>query len=722
MKKTDRPVPRHTTLLAAALLALGLAGCGGGSSDPVPVTPPPATAPALTATAAAAQVLAGGSAVPLSATVSDSTAVAWQLAAGSPGTLSGTAGAKVDYLPPASVTAPTLVTVTASAGTTSTTLRLAVFPDPGAPRLGLLAGSTGSRAILDGTGTDARFAAIASLAIDSQGNAVVADRDGAGEPSYIRKVTAAGVVTTLSRLPRGHADGDAAHGQIGDVISLAPLPDGSIRLLDRDDALRVRTLRPDGSIVTMLDASRVDQDGLLLLADGSTTYLVTPTHVLRLDGAGPVVVAGGAGSVGDGKGAAAGFAALTDGVISDGVLYAIDRFAVRAVDLASGQVTTLAGAAGKDTTGAVVDGAASAARFNLPGAIALEQGGALLVADRVVGGNYGSGESELLLRRVTRTGAVTTVLRQDDSVYPGIDVLPATGTWHRRLRALPDGALLLSSNAEIRRGTAAGFTAFAGLEGDTRADVDGPAATARFVQPTWIAADLAGTVYVTDRPVVNMDVMSRNEAGLHIRKIAPDGMVSTLLRSDGDTADGIAVAANGDVFVGSHVPGTSRYPNRGGSILKISPTGTKTVFAGVQEVNQDGSTRDGTGSGARFGRPQLEGIDAEGNLYVSDNNLGTAVVRKVTPSAVVTTIAALPAGLKAAPDGNVYRVDPARSVVTKTTPAGVTTVVAGVTGIPGPRLGALPGLLNYPVDIAPTGPGTFAITSGGAVLKLVLPH
>jgi len=45
---------------------------------------------------------------------------------------------------------------------------------------------------------------------------------------------------------------------------------------------------------------------------------------------------------------------------------------------------------------------------------------------------------------------------------------------------------------------------------------------------------------------------------------------------------------------------------------------------------------DGTGSNARFYNPANLSIDSQGNLYVPE---GSHVIRKVSPSAVVTTLA-----------------------------------------------------------------------------------
>lgn len=71
-----------------------------------------------------------------------------------------------------------------------------------------------------------------------------------------------------------------------------------------------------------------------------------------------------------------------------------------------------------------------------------------------------------------------------------------------------------------------------------------------------------------------------------------------------------------------------------GYILKITPGGVSSVFAG--KVGETGSTN-GTGSEARFSFPSGITIDTQDNLYVGDAH----DVRKITPAAVVTTLATL---------------------------------------------------------------------------------
>src|SRR5471032_1729805 len=92
--------------LLAALLTLAMVGCGGGGSASQgggdTTTPPPPATTTITLNSARLQLLAGAQPVTLTAAVSTSAAVTWQLAAGTPGSLSSTTGASVNYVAPAS--------------------------------------------------------------------------------------------------------------------------------------------------------------------------------------------------------------------------------------------------------------------------------------------------------------------------------------------------------------------------------------------------------------------------------------------------------------------------------------------------------------------------------------------------------------------------------------------------------------------------------------------
>lgn len=83
--------------------------------------------------------------------------------------------------------------------------------------------------------------------------------------------------------------------------------------------------------------------------------------------------------------------------------------------------------------------------------------------------------------------------------------------------------------------------------------------------------------------------------------------------------------ANGNVYVADSFDHTIR---------QITPAGVVTAFAGTAGV---AGSADGTGPAASFNNPTALAADAAGNIYVLD--YGNLTIRKITPAAVVTTLA-----------------------------------------------------------------------------------
>jgi sugar lactone lactonase YvrE len=236
----------------------------------------------------------------------------------------------------------------------------------------------------------------------------------------------------------------------------------------------------------------------------------------------------------------------------------------------------------------------------------------------------------------------------------------------------------------IRKITPAGVvTTFAGRAG-APGYADGPGADARFSYPSDVAADRAGNVYVAD---YSNDI---------IRKITPVGLVATLagrIRGSADGAGaaasftgptGVTVDAAGNVFVAD-------YGNR--TVRMITPAGVVTTVAGSPGAS---GSQDGTGAAARFNSPSSVTVDAAGNLFVAESAGHT--IRRITPAGVVTTLAGSPgasgsqdgggadarfnqpAGVAVDGAGSVFVAEFANHTIRKITPGGVVTTLAGSAG------------------------------------------
>lgn len=676
----------------------------------------------------------GSAPISVSATLGLAADVGWALGNGNPGALSANSGSRVSYTPPATrVSAITPVTVTATASGISQSVRLALYPDAGAPGLSLLAGSLAGRAIIDGSGNAARFNNIVALVADSNGALLVADlADGSPAnlpyPSTIRQVSASGAVTTLFASAFGHADGSGAAARLGTVSAMAVAPDSSVYLVDwASDTYYLRRLTRAGvlSTVATLNPPLTFSSARVVVASNGAVTLLTSHAVYRVTDGTLTLAAGSetdfAGSVDD-AGTAARFTYLTDAVAaSNGDIYVIDNCSIRKV-AANNSVSTLAGIAPAGSPAIAVDGTGNAARFGMPTSLALNNSGQLLVLDR-----ESAGRSGYLIRQVSQAGVVTTPYRGADPQSYSPLGSAGTLTANRRLTVTSNNAIVLASTGQLQTQQDVSSTILlAGQEGDSDQRVDGQGAAARFVSPAYLAADLSGNVYVVER-AGTVSGRLLEPTGLWLRKLSATGQVSTLAAVDNQlTVTGLAADADGNVYVSTRFPRATLIGEApGGYLHKVTPQGVVSQFAGGKSQQQPVPV-DGAGADASFTGPTLEGIDSSGNLYVTDVNRwvtpATTTLRKVSPQGVVSTISALPADLNKAPDGNFYSADPANSVLYRVAANGAKSVVAGVAGQRGTRLGALPGGLDLPMAVVATGPDSFAVISGAAVLRLVLPH
>jgi hypothetical protein len=258
--------------------------------------------------------------------------------------------------------------------------------------------------------------------------------------------------------------------------------------------------------------------------------------------------------------------------------------------------------------------------------------------------------------------------------------------------------------------------------------VDDVGPAARFTNPIDVATDAAGNVYVSEFPNT-------------IRKITPAGVVTTFAGATGQPGsdDGVGGAARFDSPYGlaTDAQGNVYVSDLNLTIRKISPEGVVSTLAGAA---YESGSEDGSGSSARFAAPTGIATDLQGNVYVADS--GNHTIRKITPSGVVSTLAGFP-GVIDFVDANgsaarfnhpndvvvdaagvVYVADSSNDAIRRITPDGTVTTVAGGPSHLGVRLGALPGSLSNPkfVTLLP-GPRTTLVETDaeGAVLLITLP-
>jgi sugar lactone lactonase YvrE len=147
-----------------------------------------------------------------------------------------------------------------------------------------LAGNAGIGGSADGTGGAARFSFPRGIAVDAQGNVYVADTMN----RTIRKITPAGVVTTLAGSPGldGNADGTGAAARFNRPRGIAVDRNGTIYVADTNNHI-IRKITAAGLVTTLAGSPGLhgDADGT-----GSAARFRSPNAV-AIDGRGNVYVA-----------------------------------------------------------------------------------------------------------------------------------------------------------------------------------------------------------------------------------------------------------------------------------------------------------------------------------------------------------------------------------------------------------------------------------------------
>jgi sugar lactone lactonase YvrE len=445
-----------------------------------------------------------------------------------------------------------------------------------------IAGNPGHGGQVDDIGNAALLGYLTGVATDGAGNIYVMDMDTSNLDStqwtsLVRKVTPAGVVTTLAGGNIGYQDGSGAAARFPAYSRIAADLAGTLYVFNGEGTIRKVT---QAGVVSTFAGDFVElatRDGML--ADARFTSVDS----ILFDSAGNMLV-------GDGP-------------------------ALRKIT-PGGVVTTVAGVPpqlGAD------DGAPLDARFRNPRALAFDREGNLLVGDT---GNH-------TIRKIALAGPVST-LAGDAALQGAADGPALSASFDAPAAVAVDSAgnVFVADSAQhvIRKisttGVVATFAGAAGVAGST----DGSGTAARFNKPSGLVVDAADNLYVADK-------------GSHIiRKITPAGAVSLFAgrADDPDTYDGtgpaarfyapagLAIDQTGNIYVadsGNHV------------IRKITPAAQVTKLAGMFA---SAGYVDGANNAPRFNDPTAVAVDRDGNVYVADVN--NRMIRKVTQAGVVSTV------------------------------------------------------------------------------------
>lgn len=145
------------------------------------------------------------------------------------------------------------------------------------------AGRPDARGNADGIGTAASFVYPVGIATDSAGNVYVADK----VSNTIRKITPAGVVTTLAGTAgvTGHSDGTGGDASFFGPTGVATDSGGNVYVADSGNNI-IRKVTPAGVVTTVagLAGERGENDGI-----GGAARFTAP-YSIATDGAGTLIV------------------------------------------------------------------------------------------------------------------------------------------------------------------------------------------------------------------------------------------------------------------------------------------------------------------------------------------------------------------------------------------------------------------------------------------------
>ncbi|WP_028982467.1 T9SS type A sorting domain-containing protein [Sporocytophaga myxococcoides] len=504
----------------------------------------------------------------------------------------------------------------------------------------------------DGTGTAASFNMPMGIDIDAQGNLYVADYLN----SRIRKVTPQGVVTTVAGTgEEGFANGSAATAKFDRPSGLTLDASGNIYVADCYN-YRVRKISPDGIVSTFAgngtsaytdglsgkssfrSVSDVEfgPDGALYVSDNSCIRKIAPvsfkafSSVQNYPSTNQSIAISATSLTGnlnilasDGYevslSSTSGFASSLNLTATNGSIISVEIF-IRISNTAkpgtNNGTISITSSGAQDVilnfTGETIPNTASPTIMKgiyvstiasglKPVGVVADSDGNLFVAD---GSNH-------VIKKISKDGTITVLAGAGTSGFADGKGIEAKFSYPSGIAIAKNGDLYItdSNNHRIRKVTQDGEVSTIAGTG-TSGSLEGAAASAQFYNPSGIAIDIYGNIFVADK----------NNS--KIRKISTDLIVSTVGATSFNYPSGVAADLNGNIYVADQ-------SNQ--KIKKITADGTISIIAGTSAGYLDGNALS-----SKFNYPSALTVDAEGNIYVSDMN--NYMIRKILPTGVVVTL------------------------------------------------------------------------------------
>ncbi len=477
------------------------------------------------------------------------------------------------------------------------------------------------RAVGDGgPATSAILWSPRGVSLDAAGNLYIADTGDA----RIRKVAVDGTITTVAGFFAGYSGdgGSATSAYIAFPSKAVAAPNGDIYIADSANN-RIRRISSSGIITTVAGTGQagfsgdsasataiqlsfprdiaVDPNGNVFIADTNNT------RIRRLTPQGAIATVAGSGAFGffGDQGAATGAQlASPRGVAIDsgGAIYIADTLNHRIRKIApDGTITTIAGG---NQSGFGGDGSnASFARLNSPSAIAVDRLGNIYFTDT---GNQ-------RVRKINGAGVITTIAGTGAVGFSGDGGQGTSAQLNFPQSIAVDSAgnvyIADTENNRVRKIDTQGIiTTVAGS--NTGAGDGGLAASARLFQPSGVALDGSGNVYIADTSnhrvrMVNPQGVIQTVAGNGTAGYSGDGRSATLAQLSSPV--GLAVDRSGALYIadqGNH------------AIRKVS-SGVISTVAGTGLAGTDGDG--GLATAAMLFNPSGVAFDKAGTLYIADS-------------------------------------------------------------------------------------------------------
>lgn len=286
------------------------------------------------------------------------------------------------------------------------------------------------------------------IAVDNQHNIYMADFGN----NVIRKMSANGVMSILAGSVgvKGWEDGTGTAATFYFPKNLALDEAGNVYVTNSGDTnIRYGLVPSDPSILLSKATRKITQGGVVttvpgassgdaVVTDKSGNLYVATSYIRKISPSGVVTTFAGSSQQGwvDGVGTAARFWGISGLAIDDaGNIFAADSTAVRMIT-PDGTVTTLAGA-GNDPSYA--DGVGSAARFGGLIGIAVDKAGNVYVADN----------TNSLIRKITKTGVVSTFAGTANVRTTTLGALPGTIAEPRGLAIDANGTIYFGAGNAV---------------------------------------------------------------------------------------------------------------------------------------------------------------------------------------------------------------------------------------------------------------------------------